>query len=170
MLSGRRCPVLSVRFGWGVAPMWPHRSIQRPHPYHSCCRAPVIEDAEVKWPGVSVADRGEPVASCSEWHGDGTGGEDDLVSYLAAGGTSSGDGRGPSRATPAASLASRPRWRGSSTTSAVRSSLKTACGAGEILLDRRTAVRGALPLREEVVRPQRTAIEKSKELRAPCHS
>jgi DDE superfamily endonuclease len=38
-------------------------------------RAPVIEDAEVKWPGVSVADRGEPVASCSEWHGDGTGGE-----------------------------------------------------------------------------------------------
>jgi hypothetical protein len=35
-------------------------------------------------------------------------------------------------------------------------SFTTACGAGEILLDRRTAVRGALPLREEVVRPQRT--------------
>jgi hypothetical protein len=111
-----------------------------------------------------VADRGEPVASCSEWHGDGTGGEDDPVSYLAAGGTSSGDGRGPSRATPAASLASRGRWRGSSTTSAVRSSLKTACGAGEIVLDRRTAVRGALPLREEVVRPQRTAKGKGKEV------
>ena len=123
MLSGRRCPVLSVRFGWGVAPMWPHRSIQRPHPYHSCCRAPVLEDAEVKWPGVSMADRGEPVASCSEWHGDGTGGEDDPVSYLAADGTSSGDGRGPSKATPAASLASRRRSRGSSTTRAVRSSL-----------------------------------------------
>jgi hypothetical protein len=152
MLSSRHCPVLSVPFGSGVAPMWP----QRPHPYHSCCRAPVIEDAEVKWPGVSVADRGEPVASCSEWHGDGTGGEDDPVSYLAAGGTSSGDGRGPSGATPAASLASRRRWRGSSTTSAVRSSLKTACGAGEILLDRRAAVRGALPLCEEVVRPQWT--------------
>jgi hypothetical protein len=35
-------------------------------------------------------------------------------------------------------------------------SFQTACGAGEILLDRRTAVRGALPLCEEVVRPQRT--------------
>jgi aminoglycoside phosphotransferase (APT) family kinase protein len=27
---------------------------------------------EVNWPGVSAADRGEPVASCLEWHGDGT--------------------------------------------------------------------------------------------------
>jgi hypothetical protein len=47
-----------------------------------------------------------------------------------------------------------------------------ACGAGEILLDRRTAVRGALPLREEVVRPQRTAKAKAKarRVRAPCHS
>jgi hypothetical protein len=26
---------------------------------------------------VSVADRGRPEASCSEWHGDGTAGEDD---------------------------------------------------------------------------------------------
>jgi hypothetical protein len=41
---------------------------------------------------------------------------------------------------------------------------KTACGAGEILLDRRTAVRGALPLCEEVVRPQRTAKGKGKEV------
>jgi hypothetical protein len=57
---------------------------KRPYPYHSCCHAPVIEDAEVKWPGVSVADRGEPVASCSEWHGDGTAGEDDRASRLAA--------------------------------------------------------------------------------------
>jgi len=37
----------------------------------------------------------------------------------------------------------------------IRSS-KTAGGAGEILLDRRTAARGDPPLREEVVRPQRT--------------
>jgi hypothetical protein len=49
-------------------------------------------------------------------------------------------------------------------------SFQTARDAGEILLDRRTAVRGALPLCEEVVRPQRTAKEKGKELRAPCHS
>jgi transposase len=34
----------------------------------------------------------------------------------------------------------------------------------------RWEIRGALPLREEVVRPQRTAKEKGKELRAPCHS
>jgi uncharacterized membrane protein len=33
---------------------------------------------------VSVADRSEPVASCSEWHADGTGGEEDRASYLAA--------------------------------------------------------------------------------------
>jgi len=41
---------------------------------------------------------------------------------------------------------------------------KAACGAGEILLDRRTAVRGALPLREEGVRPQRMAKGKGKEV------
>jgi hypothetical protein len=34
-----------------------------------------LEDVEVKWSGVSVADRGGPVASCSRWHGDGTAGE-----------------------------------------------------------------------------------------------
>jgi hypothetical protein len=34
---------------------------------HSCCRIPVLEGAEVKWSGVSVADRGEPEASC--WNG-----------------------------------------------------------------------------------------------------
>jgi hypothetical protein len=45
---------------------------------------------------------------------------------------------------------------------AVRSSRKTAFGAGEILLDRRTAVGGDPPLREEVVRPQRTAKEKAR--------
>jgi hypothetical protein len=33
---------------------------------------------------VSVADRGVPLASCSEWHGDGTAGEDDRASHLAA--------------------------------------------------------------------------------------
>jgi hypothetical protein len=31
-----------------------------------------------------VVDRGEPEASCPEWHGDGTAGEDDLGSGLAA--------------------------------------------------------------------------------------
>jgi hypothetical protein len=31
-----------------------------------------------------VVDRGEPVASCSEWHGDGMAGEDDHASYLVA--------------------------------------------------------------------------------------
>jgi len=31
---------------------------------------------------VSVVDRGEPVASCSEWHGDGTAGEDNRDSGL----------------------------------------------------------------------------------------
>jgi len=33
---------------------------------------------------VSVVDRGEPVASCLEWHGDGTAGEDNRASHLAA--------------------------------------------------------------------------------------
>jgi hypothetical protein len=33
---------------------------------------------------VSVVDRGEPEASCLEWHGDGTAGEDGLGSHLAA--------------------------------------------------------------------------------------
>jgi hypothetical protein len=37
-----------------------------------------------------------------------------------------------------------------------------AVDAGEVLLDRRTAVRGDPPLREEVVRPQRTAKEKAR--------
>jgi hypothetical protein len=50
-----------------------------------------IEDAEVKWPGVSVVDRGEPEVSRSEWHGDGTAGEDDRVSHLAAVAPSSRD-------------------------------------------------------------------------------
>jgi hypothetical protein len=57
----------------------------RPHPYHSCCRRPpVVEGAVVKRSGVSVADRGEPEASRSEWHADGTAGEDDCGSGLAA--------------------------------------------------------------------------------------
>jgi hypothetical protein len=130
---------------FGVLRAWspPPESNRRPHPHHSCCRAPVIEDAEVKWPEVSVADRGEPVASCSQWHQLGR------WARPVPGDTSSIVGR-------------PPRWRGSSTTSAVRSSRTTAWGAGEIPLDRRTAVRGALPLREEVVRPQRTAKEKAR--------
>lgn len=33
---------------------------------------------------MSVVDRGEPEASCSEWHGDGTAGEDDRGTGLAA--------------------------------------------------------------------------------------
>src|SRR5215213_4018771 len=60
------------------------RRAWRPHPYHSCCRAPLVEGAEVKRSGVSVVERGEPVASCSEWHADGTAGEDGLGSGLAA--------------------------------------------------------------------------------------
>jgi hypothetical protein len=40
--------------------------------------------AEVKRTGVSVVDRDEPEASCWEWHGDGTAGEDDRASHLAA--------------------------------------------------------------------------------------
>src|SRR5215216_269431 len=60
MLRGRRCPVLSVRFGWSVAPMWPQRSIQRPHPYHSCCRSPIQEWAQVTVTGVTVSDRRPP--------------------------------------------------------------------------------------------------------------
>ena len=31
-----------------------------------------------------MADRGEPVTSCSEWHGDGTAGGHDVGSHLAA--------------------------------------------------------------------------------------
>jgi hypothetical protein len=31
---------------------------------------------------VSVVDRGRPVVSCSEWHADGTAGEDDRAQYL----------------------------------------------------------------------------------------
>jgi hypothetical protein len=54
-----------------------------PHPCHSCCPIPVVEGTQVKWPGVSVVDRGEPVASCSVWHGAGTAGEDDCCSDLA---------------------------------------------------------------------------------------
>jgi hypothetical protein len=54
------------------------------HPYHSCCRAPLIRRPQVGGPSVSVADRGRPEASCSEWHGDGTAGEDDRGSVLMA--------------------------------------------------------------------------------------
>jgi hypothetical protein len=60
---------------------------------------------------------------------------------------------------PTAGAACGPRQA-----SAGARALQTACGAGEIRLDRRTAVRGALPLREEVVRPERTAKGKGKEV------
>jgi hypothetical protein len=62
----------------------PPESNRRPHPYHSCCRTPLEEAAEVKRSGVSAADRGEPEASYSERHGDGTAGEDDCASHLTA--------------------------------------------------------------------------------------
>ncbi len=62
----------------------PAESNRRPHPDHSCCRTPLVKGAEVRGSGVSVVDRGEPVASCSEWHGDGTAGEDDRGSVLLA--------------------------------------------------------------------------------------
>jgi hypothetical protein len=51
-----RARVAPLLAGHGVT------ELRRPHPYHSCCRAPVVEGAEVKRPGVSVADRGEPEA------------------------------------------------------------------------------------------------------------
>jgi hypothetical protein len=62
----------------------PPESNRRPHPYHSCCRAPVVEGAQVKWTGVSVAERGEPEALRPEWHADGTAGKDERGSGLAA--------------------------------------------------------------------------------------
>jgi hypothetical protein len=55
---------------------------------------------------VSAVDRGEPHASRSEWHGDGTAGERRRL-WSGGDGTSSDDGRGPSKATRA-SLASPP--------------------------------------------------------------
>jgi hypothetical protein len=66
MLSGRCCPVLSVRFGWSVAPMWPQRSIQRPHPYHSCCRAPIEKSAQLSVTRVTVRDRQCPSESAAD--------------------------------------------------------------------------------------------------------
>ncbi len=119
---------------------------------------------------MSVVDRGEPVASCSEWHGDGTGGEDDPVFYLAAGGTSSGDGRGrPGR------HQQQHRWQ------AAEGGAAAARRARYVPALRRRAVQwrsswidgppyAALPLREEVVRSQRMGKGKGKELRTPCHS
>jgi hypothetical protein len=114
MLSSRRYPVLSVPFGSGVAPMWP----QRPHPYHSCCRPPLLEGAEVKRSGLSVADRGEPEASCPAWHGDGTAGEDEHASRLAA--------VAPARAMGEARPGRpEPRWQASSGGAADSSSSST---------------------------------------------
>jgi len=112
-------PVLLV---WGGAP--PPESNRRPHPYHSCCRAPVLKGAEVKRSGVSVADRGVPKASCSEWHGDGTAGGDDGGSGLVATVPARAMGRSvqgdtslvgkPSREGAAGQPSSLARWRRSS--------------------------------------------------------
>jgi len=48
---------------------------------------------------VSVVDRGDPQASRSEWHGDGTAGEHDAARSLPAMATSSGGGWGSSSVT-----------------------------------------------------------------------
>jgi hypothetical protein len=82
-----RSPDVTARAHQGPAVPGAMRTQHGParlYPYHSCCRAPVVEGAEVKRSGVSVADRGKPQASCPEWHGDGTAGEDDRASHLAA--------------------------------------------------------------------------------------
>jgi hypothetical protein len=62
---------------------------------------------------VSVVDRDEPIASRWEWHGDGTAGEDDHTSHLAAAASARAMGEARPRQ-PGASLASRRRRRGSS--------------------------------------------------------
>jgi hypothetical protein len=55
---------------------------------------------------VSVVDRGRPVASCSEWHGDGTAGEYDRASRLIV--------EAPTRAMGEARLGRyEPRWQAS---------------------------------------------------------
>jgi len=71
---------------------------------------------------VSVADRGEPVASCSEWHADGTAGEDDRASHLAAVAPARAMGEARPRMTPA-SLASLRSRRGR------RQSIDSSCDA-----------------------------------------
>jgi hypothetical protein len=57
-----------------------------------------------------VVDRGEPEASCSEWHGDGTAGEHAVASHLAAVAPARVMGKAVQGDT--ASLASRQRRRG----------------------------------------------------------
>jgi hypothetical protein len=89
------------------------RRAWRPHPYHSCCRTPVIESAEVKGTAVSVVDRDRPVASCSKWHGDGTASEDNRASHLIVKAPARPEGEArPGQ--PFALLASAQRARGSS--------------------------------------------------------
>jgi hypothetical protein len=64
----------------------------------------LVEGAEVRGTGVSVVDRGEPEEWCWEWHGDGTAGEYDLGTHLAA--------LAPARAIGEAVLGHRePRWQ-----------------------------------------------------------
>ena len=71
-----------------VARMWPRRGPSGPPerppslPFvlsHTCNKG-----AEIKRSGVSVVDRGEPVASRSEWHADGTAGKCHVRSHIAA--------------------------------------------------------------------------------------
>src|ERR671913_2470896 len=52
-VQGPACPVV-------LRGSPPRESNRRPHPYHSCCRAPLAEPPQVRGPWVSVVDRGEP--------------------------------------------------------------------------------------------------------------
>jgi hypothetical protein len=81
----------------------------RPYPYHSCCRAPVIGRAQVRGPWVSVADRRDPVASCWEWHGDGTAGDDGRGLGPGGDGVTRAMGETRPSATPA-SVTGLTRW------------------------------------------------------------
>jgi hypothetical protein len=72
--------------------------------FPSCCRAPVVADAEVRRPGVSVVYHGEPQASWSEWHADGTASEDEVAH--------TSQRRSPARPEDVASpRRPRPRWQ-----------------------------------------------------------
>ena len=68
---------------------------------------------------MSVADRGEPEASCSEWHGDGTAGEDDRGSHVVAAVSARGDGRDPSTVTTC--LVGKPPFGGAAALDSTRS-------------------------------------------------
>src|SRR4029453_4185870 len=67
-------PLAAVLPQRGIAGPAAHGNAARTDPLLTIRAAalPIVGSAEVKWPGVSVVDRGEPVASCPVWHGEGT--------------------------------------------------------------------------------------------------